>query len=60
MAYKFDEDDVADIMTMEIKYNDQGQMTDSKGNVIGPIRPIPPHDPNDPPKLRTLKKKKKK
>ena len=34
MAYKFDEDDVADIMTMEIKYNDQGQMTDSKGNVI--------------------------
>ena len=58
MAYIYGEDDVADIMTMEIKYNDQGQMTDSKGRVLGPIRPIPPHDPSKPPKLRKLKKKK--
>ena len=58
MVYKYDEDDVADIMTMEIKYNDQGQMTDSKGRVLGPMRPIPPHDPSKPPKIRNLKKKK--
>ena len=58
MAYIYGEDDVADIMTMEIKYNDQGQMTDSKGNVLGPMRPIPPHDPSKPPKIRKLKKKK--
>ena len=58
MAYIYGEDDVADIMTMEIKYNDQGQMTDSKGIVLGPIRPIPPHDPNKPPKFRNLKKRK--
>ncbi len=58
MAYIYNEDDVADIMTMEIKYNDQGQMTDSKGNVLGPMRPIPPHDPSKPPKIRKLKKKK--
>ena len=58
MAYKYDEDDVADIMTMEIKYNDQGQMTDSRGNVLGPIRTIPRHDPNTPPKIRKLRKKK--
>ena len=58
MAYKYGEDDVADIMTLEIKYNDQGQMTDSKGNVLGPMRPIPPHDPSKPPKIRKLKKKK--
>ena len=58
MAYIYNEDDVADIMTLEIKYNDQGQMTDSKGNVLGPMRPIPPHDPSKPPKIRKLKKKK--
>ena len=58
MVYKYDEDDVADIMTMEIKYNDLGQMTDSKGNVLGPIKRIPPHDINKPPKFRKLKKKK--
>ena len=58
MAYIYTEDDVADIMTMEIKYNDRGQMTDSKGNVLGPMRPIPPHDPSKPPKIRKLKKKK--
>ena len=58
MAYIYNEDDVADIMTMEIKYNDQGQMSDSKGNVLGPMRPIPPHDPSKPPKIRNLKKKK--
>ena len=58
MVYKYDEDDVADIMTMEIKYNDLGQITDSKGNVLGPIKPIPPHDINKPPKFRKLKKKK--
>ena len=58
MAYIYNEDDVADIMTMEIKYNDLGQMTDSKGNVLGPMRPIPPHDPSKPPKIRNLKKKK--
>ena len=58
MVYKYDEDDVADIMTMQIKYNDLGQMTDAKGNVLGPIRAIPPHDINKPPKFRKLKKKK--
>ena len=58
MAYIYNEDDVADIMTLEIKYNDQGQMPDSKGNVLGPMRPIPPHDPRKPPKIRNLKKKK--
>ena len=58
MAYIYNEDDVADIMTLEIKYNDQGQMTVSKGNVLGPMRPIPPHDPSKPPKIRKLKKKK--
>ena len=58
MAYIYGEDDVADIMTLEIKYNDQGQMTDSKGNVLGPMRPIPPLDPSKPPKIRKLKKKK--
>ena len=58
MAYIYGEDDVADIMTMEIKYNDQGQMTDSKGRVLGPMRPIPPYDPKKPPKFRNLKKRK--
>ena len=58
MAYIYGEDDVADIMTMEIRYNDLGQMTDTKGRVLGPIRPIPPADPNVKPKYRKLKKKK--
>ena len=58
MAYIYGEDDVADIMSMEIRYNDLGQMTDSKGRVLGPIKPIPPHDINKPPKFRKLKKRK--
>tara|TARA_R100000315_G_scaffold50386_1_gene24435 strand:- start:21 stop:197 length:177 start_codon:yes stop_codon:yes gene_type:complete len=58
MAYKYTEDDVADIMTMEIRYDDLGRMIDSKGRVLGPIRPIPPHDVNKPPQYRKLKKKK--
>lgn len=62
MAFKYTEeqyDKDKKRMTMEIRYDSEGNPTDSHGNPIGGLRPIPPHDVNAIPQITYLGKNKK-
>ena len=61
MVFRYTEDEYEQDkkMTMEIRYDSEGNPTDSQGNRLGGIKPIPPHDPNKKPKIVLLNKKKK-
>lgn len=63
MAFKYTEDEYEKdkrFMTLEIRYDSEGNPTDSQGNRLGGIKPIPPHDPNKKPKIQKLPYKPKK
>ena len=62
MAFKYDEEEYKKDkarMTMEIRFDKHGNMTDSRGNRLPGMTPIPPANPKNKGKIIKLRKRKK-